>query len=597
MRRTARLPALAAWCAAGLLCAENATDPLAGPVAEPATLMSLGFHWILRGDDNANARIAIDYRAIGGASREWKAGAPLLRVRKGAHAQAGKEKHASDLTVPGDGWLFAGSLLMLQPKTAYEVKLTLTDADGGKAEKILTTTTTSEPELKPGGLYKHVAPGAGGGAGTQEAPYLGLEAAQAAAKPGMRFLLHAGVYPGTFAVTASGDPGNPIVWQGPQSGEAVIDAKDASGKPSPRGVSANKVHDVWFRGLTVRNAEFGMVLHGANRIVIQRCHISDVGYGITAHDSDQGPARDFFVSDNVLVGVFKWILPFAGNAEGDEQWHQEKRGIELTGTGHEVCYNRISFFKDAIDAAPGSVCADIDFHHNEISQMIDDGIEMDGSDRNTRCFLNRITDCHTGISIQPIFGGPVYIFRNALYNPNSETLKMHNCPSGALYFHNTTVKKGEPFLVSTGDKVTDCWFRNNLFIGTSGRALNLDAPQEGCDFDYDGLGGWSGDVFLKFDNVKYATFEDVKAKAPIEKHAVLLDPAGMFASGVIQPADPAAKHEPVDLSLTPGCAAIDAGEPLPGLNDGFAGKAPDLGAYELGSPLPHYGPRPEEIRR
>ncbi len=29
----------------------------------------------------------------------------------------------------------------------------------------------------------------------------------------------------------------------------------------------------------------------------------------------------------------------------------------------------------------------------------------------------------------------------------------------------------------------------------------------------------------------------------------------------------------------------------PGITDGFAGKAPDLGAYELGAEPPHYGPR------
>jgi hypothetical protein len=31
---------------------------------------------------------------------------------------------------------------------------------------------------------------------------------------------------------------------------------------------------------------------------------------------------------------------------------------------------------------------------------------------------------------------------------------------------------------------------------------------------------------------------------------------------------------------------------LPGVNDDFTGRAPDLGAYEVGRPLPHYGPRP-----
>jgi hypothetical protein len=57
----------------------------------------------------------------------------------------------------------------------------------------------------------------------------------------------------------------------------------------------------------------------------------------------------------------------------------------------------------------------------------------------------------------------------------------------------------------------------------------------------------------------------------------------------LRPADRA-----VDLRLKPGSAAIDAGEILPGLNDGFAGRAPDLGAYELGQPIPLAGPRPEK---
>ncbi|MBI4600831.1 MAG: hypothetical protein HY721_02615 [Planctomycetes bacterium] len=38
--------------------------------------------------------------------------------------------------------------------------------------------------------------------------------------------------------------------------------------------------------------------------------------------------------------------------------------------------------------------------------------------------------------------------------------------------------------------------------------------------------------------------------------------------------------------------AVDAGVVLPGFSEGHTGLAPDLGACELGSPLPHYGPRP-----
>ena len=46
-----------------------------------------------------------------------------------------------------------------------------------------------------------------------------------------------------------------------------------------------------------------------------------------------------------------------------------------------------------------------------------------------------------------------------------------------------------------------------------------------------------------------------------------------------------------DFQLRPGGRAVDAGCKLANINDGFAGKAPDLGALELGSPMPVYGPR------
>ena len=45
------------------------------------------------------------------------------------------------------------------------------------------------------------------------------------------------------------------------------------------------------------------------------------------------------------------------------------------------------------------------------------------------------------------------------------------------------------------------------------------------------------------------------------------------------------------MTLKPGCSAIDAGVAMPNINDGYTGKAPDLGAYEFGKPLPHFGPR------
>lgn len=47
----------------------------------------------------------------------------------------------------------------------------------------------------------------------------------------------------------------------------------------------------------------------------------------------------------------------------------------------------------------------------------------------------------------------------------------------------------------------------------------------------------------------------------------------------------------LDLRLIEGSKAVDAGCVLPNVTDQYRGKAPDLGAYEFGEPLPHYGPR------
>lgn len=268
--------------------------------------------------------------------------------------------------------------------------------------------------------------------------------------------------------------------------------------------------------------------------------------------------------------------------------------MQLGGTGHVVCYNRISRFGDAIDIVPAYPTAAIDVYGNEISECTDDGIELDYSQHNIRCFDNRLTNVFQGISAQPVHGGPVYVFRNAMYNVGHSTFKLHNGPSGVLMFHNTSVRSGMPLVLSTHAAVSNCVSRNNLFLGTTGNyAYENMAPMRGCDFDYDGFGGqWK--QFLKFDGVRYPSIEAARKSGAVYRHAVRVDPAGLFLSGIEPPADARREFDAGqnDLRLSARNAAIDAGVVLPNVNDGFLGAAPDLGAYEFGAELPHYGPRP-----
>jgi hypothetical protein len=554
------------------LVGDHAAVPQGDPALEPPTLRSLGVTWVVKGDDNGNAKVDVEYRKAGAAA--WKKGAPLFRVEK---------EFRKD--VP-DGWMFAGSLVLLEPGTAYEIKLKLSDPDGGSAEKTLKASTLAEPELPAAAPVRHVAPGNGGGTGSAADPFKGLAEAESKARPGDLLLIHGGSYPGVFSVRKSGEAGKPIVWRGAGDGEALIGGPEAA----KEGIRADGLHDVWFERLVVRNKDYGLTAHESAGIVVRRCRFERVKNGIYNGRNPRDTTRGWWLSDNVLEGVSAWPRP--GGKLDENEW----RGIQITGTGHVIAWNRVSRFKDAIDTFPSVRCAAIDIHNNDLSELNDDGVELDFSERNVRCFENRIVNVECGISLQPVLGGPAYVFRNAIYNAANEPFKMHVHPSGVLFYHNTSVRKGMATQLFTPDKVRRCVSRNNLFAGTTGPfAFENTATMIDCDFDYDGFAGGPWSLFLKWNEARYPTVEEARTKAPVYRHAVKIDPATLFASGVQPPVDalrPADRA--VDLRLKPGAAAVDAGEPLPGFNDGFAGKAPDLGAFELGQELPLYGPRPEK---
>ncbi len=566
----------------------HAARPVGEPQLERPTLHSLGVYWIVRDDPGRTASVQLEIRKAGATA--WRPGAPLFRVERGAHL---REKLGSRIDVPADGWLFAGSALLLEPATSYELRLTLVDSQRGTLKKrggsgysfVLRAHTRSEPRVAAGATKRHVVPGSGGGRGTEADPFRGLAAAHSACVPGDLFLLHKGTYSGPWVIQKSGAPGKPIVWAAAGDGPAVIDGQGPSADRPAHVIEASGTHDVWFEGLTVQNARHGVTFHDCSRIVVRRCHISRVDYGMNAVRDTRGLAQDHFVADNVIEGPSTWP-----RTKGIE----DARGIQITGEGHVICYNRIRGFADAVDTYSSARCAAIDIHNNDVSELTDDGIELDYSERNTRCFFNRLTNVFQGISMQPVHGGPVYVFRNAMYNVGAEPFKLHNSPSGCLIFHNTSVKQGPPVVIMTPEPVRSSWTRNNLFVGTEANyAFESTAKMVDCDFDYDGFGGGPFKLFLKWNGVRYETLEEVRRKAPVFKHAVLVDAATAFASGARPPADVAQQvlSNSNDLRLGPRSGAVDSGQPLAGLSDGYHGKAPDLGAYELGDPLPHYGPR------
>ncbi|GAH64568.1 unnamed protein product, partial [marine sediment metagenome] len=100
-------------------------------------------------------------------------------------------------------------------------------------------------------------------------------------------------------------------------------------------------------------------------------------------------------------------------------------------------------------------------------------------------------------------------------------------------------------------------------------------------------------VFAYWNRTRYRTIRDFGEETGQERHGqVFKSHAGIFAADVKIP-EKTVKYGPQDLRLRAGSPVIDRGEVLPGLNDGFSGGAPDLGAIEYGTEPPRYGVRPE----
>jgi len=557
-------------------------------IIDEPTFICLGVEWYVKGDDNGNAAVEFHYRRAGDS--QWREAMPLWRV----------DTTSGRRPIPAGDVLFAGSIFNLEQGTKYEMKLSLKDPDGGDAEKIVTAMTRAEPLLPKNARIRYVVPGDGGGSGTKADPFKGLKSADAAAQPGDVMQLASGTYQGPWTVTKSGVEGRPIIWLGPSDNSAIID-----GNWAERAVSAEGCNYVWYWHLSITKAENALVAHRASYVVMRYCHVYDTSCGFVATNN---PMKGNVVLDSVFEGRVAWVIDGKRTRDPNIIIHLSGKRYDITdmnavivsGEGTVAAFNRMRYWGDGIHGSGDQPKVADDFYGNEISECGDDGIECDEGSQNIRCFENRMTNFLQGVSTQPVHGGPVYVFRNALYNMSIEPFKLHNSPHGVLLINNTSVRadiEPGPMFVWTSDPIYHIWAGNNLFVGGGDRrALEMSPPINSVSFDYNGYAGGPWTDFAKWNGKVYHTLKDFQTATKEEEHAVILPVKGLFATGVTLPesADKMVDIAVNDLRLAGGTAAIDAGYVFPGITDGYKGKAPDLGAYELGSELPHYGPRLEK---
>src|SRR5690606_36028228 len=186
---------------------------------------------------------------------------------------------------------------------------------------------------------------------------------------------------------------------------------------------------------------------------------------------------DFYIADNIFLGrlphevLIGWTGPLWASA-GPYGSHEMRSyyAVKVYGPGHVIAHNSAAYFHDAIGIStygtpeqdPDRRASSIDIYNNDMHMSGDDYVETDGGVHNVRVFNNRgVNAAHGGYSAQPVFGGPVYFYRNISYHvPSGVAFKISAKPAGLFFFHNTII--GEQ---TAGDPASNVHFRNNLFLG------------------------------------------------------------------------------------------------------------------------------------
>jgi hypothetical protein len=633
-------------------------------VVEPPTLISLGFEWPIEGDDNRNATVAVSYRKRG--EPQWKDGLPLLRI--------GNERineNALQYVTPNG---FAGSLFELEPGTEYECRFVVADPDGvsGRTERVVTVRTRTEPRPAAGGKVYHVYPPDYKGTRLEPA-FTGLLAAYYTGsshsdnfntfpprvQPGDTILVHAGVYrddrlryggglgtvsSGTYFLTQSGTADRPIVIRAAGDGEAVFDGAGAYNLFNVMAANYN-----YFEGITVRNTDLAFQaglkhIAGSVGLTIRRSRFENVGRAIY---TDWSGSKDYYIADNVMIGRFNpgYLMGFTGrtwqNLPEFNPTLVSEYAVKVYGSGHVVAHNSIANFHDGIDVATygnpdGSpkplrdrLPVSIDFYGNDISNVEDNCIEADGGAHNIRIFRNRcFNHGHRALSVQPMFGGPVYFIRNIVYHaPEGGAVKFTASSSGIVVYHNTFIAPVKPMLLAA----SNVHYRNNLILGRSetpetfavetntnysSSDYNGFRPNEGAEFSFEwstpplsmraNFPGEAGTLSTQQQSQfeaktrerrRFTTLKEYSAATGQDRNSVVVD-YDVFVAVTPPGPDPRTLYKPADFDfrLRAGSAAVDAAVRLAGVNDDFSGRAPDLGAYERDRPVPSYGPRPAASR-
>jgi hypothetical protein len=458
---------------------------------------------------------------------------------------------------------------------------------------------------------------------------------------------------GTYYLTADGTPEMPIAIKAAGDGDVIFDGNGNGALFDVRAADYTYFEGITFRNAEYGILAGTQFIAGAKGLSVVRCRFEDVGAGVFtnyAGSSDFYIADSTFIGRNDPNHLIGWAAPdiwmkFNG-VEGQvfPPRMSSYVAVKLYGPGHVVAYNYMANFHDGINietygnpdgstaSGPGIVDGPryptreywdrrpvaIDFYNNYITNSHDNPIEADGGLHNIRIMRNMlINHASHAFCNQPALGGPVYWIRNIAYHLPEGSTRLTVGSAGVLFYNNTVLS--ETAAGGEREAGSNVHWRNNLMLGENSKPAifgvrtftnysssdyNGFRPNPGAKWSFEWTSPPPGTVadFTGPDHTaqlvtrQFATLAEYSKATGQDRNSVLLDYDVFVNVPRLDATDAATvqrlyRADTLDFRLKPGSAAVDRGTALPNITDGFAGRAPDLGALELGTAPPSYGPR------